>query len=157
MSSVTNTYKSSDVSDIQTHTLANAAQLLARVLFAFIFIYAGYGKLMNHAGTVGYISAGSMPIPAELAYWAAVAIEFGCGLLVLVGFLARPAALAIAIFSIMSGYYFHYLFAQGDAGVVMNMMIHFQKNISIAGGALFIAASGAGGWSIDAKLFGGRG
>lgn len=138
-------------------TIENAVQLIARITLAYIFITAGYGKLMNHAGTVGYIASGDMPIPAELAYWAAVFCELVCGLLVAIGFLARPAALAIAIFSVMTGYFFHYLHATGDAGNVMNMMIHWQKNISIAGGALFIAASGAGGWSVDAKIFGGRG
>ncbi len=138
-------------------SLMNAVQLLGRILFSFIFIYAGYGKLMSHDGTVAYIASGNMPLPAEFSYWAAVAIEFGCGILVLIGLLARPAALAIAIFSLMTGYFFHYLHATGDAGNVMNMMIHFNKNISMAGGALFIAASGAGGWSIDAKIFGGRG
>jgi len=138
-------------------SLSNAAQLLGRILLTYIFIMAGYHKLLSHDGTVAYIAAGNMPLPPEVSYWAAVAIEFGCGILVLVGFLARPAALAIAIFSAVSGYFFHYLAATGDAGVVMNMMIHFQKNLAIAGGALFIAASGAGGWSIDAKIFGGRG
>jgi putative oxidoreductase len=137
--------------------LANAVQLLGRILFAFIFIFAGYGKLMSHEATVGYIASGNMPLPPELSYWAAVAIEFGCGILVLIGLLARPAALAIAVFSLMTGYFFHYLHATGDAGTVQNMMIHFYKNISIAGAALFIAASGAGGWSVDAKIFGGRG
>jgi putative oxidoreductase len=135
----------------------NAVQLIGRVLFAYIFIMAGFGKLMSHDATVGYIASGNMPLPPELSYWAAVAIEFGCGILVLIGFLARPAALAMAVFALMTGYFFHYLHATGDAGNVMNMMIHWQKNISIAGGALFIAASGAGGWSVDAKIFGGRG
>lgn len=138
-------------------TLENAVQLIGRILFAYIFVTAGYGKLMDHAGTVGYIASGHMPVPAELAYWGAVFCELVCGLLVLVGFLARPAALAIAIFSLMTAYFFHYLNATGDAMTVMNNMIHAEKNISIAGAGLFIAAVGAGGWSIDAKIFGHRG
>jgi putative oxidoreductase len=138
-------------------TIENVVGLVGRILFAYIFITAGYGKLMNHAGTVGYIASGGMPIPAELAYWGAVFSELICGILVLVGFLARPAALVIAIFSLMTGYFFHLSHATGDAMAVMNQMIHFQKNIAIAGGALFIAAMGAGGWSVDAKVFGGRG
>lgn len=138
-------------------TLENAVMLIGRILFAYIFVTAGYGKLMNHEGTVGYIASGNMPVPAELAYWGAVFCEFVCGVLVLVGFLARPAALAIAIFSLMTAYFFHYLHATGDAMNVMNNMIHAEKNVAIAGGALFIAAVGAGGWSIDAKIFGNRG
>eukprot|EP01037_Dinobryon_pediforme_P033503 gene33503-38954_t len=99
-----------------------------------------------------------MPLPPEFSYWAAVAIEFGCGILVVVGLLARPAALAIAVFSVVSGYFFHYAHAHdGDAMANMTQMINFSKNVSMAGAALFIAASGAGRWSLDAKIFGGNG
>ncbi len=136
--------------------LASAVQLLGRILLCYMFIMAGYSKLLNHDGTVGYIASGNMPLPAEFSYWAAVAIEFGCGILVVVGFLARPAALAIAVFSLMTGYFFHYLHDVGEPATIENNMVNFQKNISIAGGALFIAAAGAGGWSIDALIFGGR-
>jgi putative oxidoreductase len=31
-------------------------------------------------------------------------------------------------------------------------MIHFMKNLAIAGGFLALAASGPGAWSLDARL-----
>jgi putative oxidoreductase len=32
-----------------------------------------------------------------------------------------------------------------------NMMIHFLKNLAMAGGFLQLVAFGAGGWSLDAR------
>ena len=137
-------------------TITAALQLIGRALFAYMFIYAGYGKIGAQEGLVGYISAHGLPMPV-VAYWAAVLVELVGGILVLIGLFARPAALAIGIFSIVAGVAFHLHDATGDAANVMNQMIHFSKNLSIAGGAFVLAAVGAGKWSLDAKIFGGNG
>ncbi len=50
--SYSNTLSSaSGTGSIANSGVMNAAQLIARLLFAYIFITAGYGKLMNHDGT----------------------------------------------------------------------------------------------------------
>ena len=138
--------------------LAALLQVIGRLVFAFIFIFAGFGKLTSHEQTVGYIASANMPLPPEFSYWAAVAVELGGGILIVLGLLARPAALAVAVFSVVAAYFFHYVHANdGDVMANMTQMILFMSDISIAGGALFIAASGAGRWSLDAKIFGGNG
>ena len=65
------------------------------------------------------------------------------GLLLVVGYRVRPAALALAAFSLATTVSFHSNFAD------QNQMIHFLKNVMMAGGLLQIAAFGAGAISIE--------
>src|SRR5258708_38460434 len=76
--------------------------------------------------------------PPPLAYGVAVAVELGGGLLLVAGYQARLVAIALALFSIAAAVSFHSNFAD------QNQMIHFLKNVMMAGGLLQIAAFGAG-------------
>jgi len=51
----------------------------------------------------------------------------------------------MAVFAVATALMFHHAF--GD----QNQMIHFLKNIAIAGGFLQIVAFGAGSFSLDAR------
>lgn len=115
---------------------------LGRVLLCFIFLIAGFGKATAPQGTIDYIASHGLPLP-QVAYAVALAVELGCGLLVLVGYQARLAALVLAGFCIVTGIAFHY--QPGDQA----QMINFMKNLAMAGGFLQIVAHGAGALSID--------
>ena len=68
----------------------------------------------------------------------------------LVGFGARPAALVLALFTLVASYFFHgYWRLPADQQFVQQLM--FFKNVAVAGGLLLLAAWGAGAWSIDAR------
>src|SRR5260370_42155651 len=86
-----------------------------------------------------------------LAYAVAVALELGGGLLLVAGYQARLVATALALFSIAAALSFHSNFAD------QNQMIHFLKNVMMAGGLLQIAAFGAGAISLDNRLSKGPG
>ena len=88
------------------------------------------------------IGAVGLPFP-PLAFVVAVAVELGGGILLIVGFRTRLVALALVLFSLAAAVSFHSNFAD------QNQMIHFLKNVMIAGGLLQIAAFGAGALSID--------
>ena len=118
--------------------------LLGRVLIGVPFLISGLGKLAAYAGTVGYISAVGLPA-APLGYVLAVLAEVGGGLLLISGFKVRPVAIALAVFTLATAVFFHRNF--GD----QNQMIHFLKNVMIAGGLLQVAAFGAGAFSLDAR------
>lgn len=118
--------------------------LLGRVLIGVPFLMSGLGKLAAYAGTVGYISAVGLPA-APLGYVLAVLAEVGGGLLLIGGFKVRPVAIALAVFTLATAVFFHRNF--GD----QNQMIHFLKNVMIAGGLLQVAAFGAGAFSLDAR------
>ncbi len=117
---------------------------VGRVLMSVIFVLSGLGKLAAPAATIGYIASTGLPL-ATLGYAAAVIIELGGGLLLLAGYQTRIVAAALAVFSIVTALIFHHAF--GD----QNQMIHFLKNLAMAGGLLQLATYGAGAFSIDAR------
>jgi putative oxidoreductase len=117
--------------------------LLGRVLIAALFLPSGLGKIAAPAATQAYIAAAGLPLPF-LAYRAAVAVEIGGGLLLVVGYRSRWVALALAVFTVAAAFGFHDNFADE------NQMVHFFKNIAIAGGLLQVVAFGAGAYSVDA-------
>ena len=118
------------------------APLIGRILIASLFVPAGFGKISGFQGAVAYAESAHMPVPA-LAIAAAIAIEFGGGLLLLVGYKSRWVAAAMALFSVVAAVFFHNNFAD------MNTQVHFFKNMAIAGGLLQIVYFGAGPFSLD--------
>jgi len=127
----------------------NVAALLGRILLSLIFITSGFGKIAGFAGVVGYIGSKGLPAASVVAVLT-ILVELGGGLAVLVGFLSRWAALALAVFCVLAAFIFHAYWGV-PADQVMGQQINFWKNISIAGGFLMLTAFGPGGISIDAK------
>lgn len=74
---------------------------------------------------------------------AAIVVELGGSLCVVVGGKTYWASLALAGFTLLAALLFH--LHPGDE----NQMIHFMKNIAIAGGFIILARAGPGAWSID--------
>ena len=129
--------------------LSSFGALAARVLLAFMFILAGWGKLGDIQGSMAYTASGGLPgfflVPA-------IAVELLGGLAVLVGWQTRWAALALAGFAVLTAILFHYLPAQGLEGYDrVGQIISFQKNLAIAGGFLLLAVFGPGRYSLDER------
>ncbi|MBK8161974.1 MAG: DoxX family protein [Gammaproteobacteria bacterium] len=116
--------------------------LAGRVLVAHIFLLAGVQKIGNYAGTQGYME--SMGVPGMLLPLVILA-EVGGALALIVGWQTRWAAAGLALFCLLSAVFFHTNFSDGT------QMIMFMKNLSIAGGLLFIAAHGAGAYALDVR------
>ncbi len=133
--------------------LQASTALVARLLLAFIFIVAGFGKLGDIAGAMAYTASGGLPGVLALP---ALALEIVGGLAIAAGWQTRWAALALAGFAVATGVLFHYLPAQGLEGFDrVGQIIGFQKNLAIAGGLLALAAFGPGRFSVD-EARGGR-
>jgi len=134
-------------------TTPNAAQdtlsLVGRVLLALLFVPAGFSKLMGFAGTVGYISSVGAPLP-QVAAVIAIIVELGLGLMLLVGFKTRFAALVLAIFTVVASVLFHNYWSMPADKAFVNQLMFF-KNIAVTGGLLAFVAFGAGRFSIDKK------
>jgi putative oxidoreductase len=113
-----------------------------RLLIGLPFALSGLGKLGAYGLTTQMIGAVGLPLP-PLAYAVAVAIELGGGLLLIAGFRTRLVAAVLVLFAFATAVSFHSNFAD------QNQMIHFLKNVMIAGGLLQIVAFGAGALSID--------
>jgi putative oxidoreductase len=126
-----------------------AAALIGRALLATLFIAAGMPKLVGFAEVTGYIASKGVPLP-EVCAAIAVAAELGLGVLLLVGFKARWAALGLAIFTAVITPIFHGYWAVPDAMVNVQRVM-FWKNYAIVGGLLMVTALGAGALSIDGR------
>ena len=131
-------------------TFNNVLTLLGRILIAALFVPAGLAKIAGFAGTTGYIASVGLPLP-QVGAAIAVAVEVGFGLMLLVGWRSRLSGLVIAVFTVVAGAIFHNFWA-APADQMLMQQISFMKNLSIAGGLLFIAAFGPGAWSLDARL-----
>jgi putative oxidoreductase len=131
----------------------NAAQapaiLAARVLLALMFLLAGISKFAGLEGTAGYIASKGLPAPQVLAI-ATAALEVVAAVLLIVGWQARWAALALAVFTLVASVLFHNYWAMPAEQQMMQQLM-FMKNIAVTGGLLAIFAFGAGAWSLDAK------
>lgn len=127
----------------------DALALLGRLLLAYMFVPSGWGKLMGFSGVVGYIASKGVPLPEVCAAIAVVA-ELGLGLMLLVGWKARWAALGMAIFVAVITPIFHNYWAVPEAQMMMQKL-NFTKNLGIVGGLLAFAAFGAGRFAIDSR------
>lgn len=130
-------------------SLKNPLSLLGRLLFAMLFLPAGWGKLTNFAGSVGYTASGGIPMP-EVATAVALVIEIGGSLVLIFGLGTRWAALVLAFFTLVASFFFHNYWGVPAEQVMMQQLMFF-KNMAVVGGLLTLAAWGAGDWSLDAK------
>jgi putative oxidoreductase len=129
-------------------TSRDIAVLIGRVLLVALFFLSGVGKISDFAGTAAYIASKGLPLPA-LGAAIAIVMEIGVALLVLVGWKARAAALALAVFTVVAAVLFHAYWADADAAARMGDFINFWKNVSIAGGFLMVFGFGPGRYSFD--------
>lgn len=126
--------------------VANVLFLLARILIASIFVMAGVNKLgAGYEGTAQYMAGMGV---SSLLLPLTIALELGGGVALILGWQTRVLALLLAGFSVVTGIIFH----GGSAEQIQHIML--MKNISMAGGLLVLALTGAGRMSFDRKLYG---
>jgi putative oxidoreductase len=121
--------------------------LLGRLMLAYIFVLSGYGKITNFAGNAKYMASKGMPMIEPLLV-GAIIIELVGGLMLAVGWKARWAAWAIFLFIIPTTLIFHAYWALPPEQAFAQML-HFQKNLAIMGGMLYVALTGPGRLSLD--------
>ena len=115
--------------------------LIGRILLSVIFIIAGAKKIFGFAGTAGYMASKGLPM-TEVLLVLTIIIEFGGGLMILLGWQARWAATAIFLFLIPVTLIFHPAWA--DAAEFNA----FFKNLAIMGGMIYIMVHGSGPLSL---------
>jgi putative oxidoreductase len=118
-----------------------AATFAGRLLLAAIFLHEAWSKLTGYPAALAYMQA--FGVPGQLLPFA-IAVELGCGVLIVGGYHTRIAALLLAAFCLATAVLFH------DRLGDRNQLLHFEKDIAIAGGLLVLFAHGAGAWALDA-------
>jgi putative oxidoreductase len=129
------------------NSLNRYGPLVGRILIAAIFVFAGFGKITGFEGTVGYIASKGLPLP-QLAAIGAILVELGGGIMLVLGWKTRVAAMALFLFAGLTALIFHNFWALSP-DQAQNQMIHFMKNLAIMGGLLFVMAHGSGPFSLD--------
>jgi putative oxidoreductase len=123
--------------------LQGPAALIARLLLAQIFVVEGWGKIFSYSAVQQYMIHHGVPgalLPLVIL------TELGGGLCIAAGLLTRLAALALMGFCVLTALFFHTNLGDPD------QVIHFHKNLTMAGGFLALVAFGPGDLSIDAWL-----
>ena len=128
--------------------------LIGRLLIAAIFVFSGFGKITGFEGTVGYIASKGLPLP-QLGAIAAIIVELGGGILLVLGWKARWAAAAMLLFTLAAAAIFHNFWSV-PPDMAQNQMIHFMKNICMAGGLMYVVVFGSGPISVDGTVEGRR-
>ncbi|MBY3175899.1 DoxX family protein [Rhizobium leguminosarum] len=123
--------------------LADLILLLGRLLLSLIFLHEGWSLAANITATIDVFAKLGLSAPVALA---TIALQIGAGLSIATGFFCRLGALALALFCLATALLFHTNFAS------QNELLHFEKDLAIAGGMFVLSASGAGSISIDKLL-----
>lgn len=118
------------------------ASPLGRVLISAMFIMAGIGKIGGYAGTQAYMESQGVP---GILLPLVILLEVGGGLAVVVGWQTRIFAFLLAGFCLSAAVLFHFDFSDQMQSIL------FMKNVGLAGGFLFLVASGAGPLSLDGR------
>ena len=115
-----------------------------RVLIGGLFVLSGASKIGEYDGITAAITSVGLPF-APLGFAIALTVEIGFGLLLVIGYRTRLVALALAIWCVVTAILYHHNFTD------QNMLIHFLKNMMIAGGLFQIVHFGPGAFSMDSR------
>ena len=138
------TMNTTTMSGTTQHAATRFLPFVGRLLIGSIFLMSGLSKLPAYTAMTAAISGAGLPF-APLGYAITLVVEIGLGLLLAIGYRARAVALGLAIWCVVTAIFFHNNFAD------QNTMIHFLKNLMLAGGLLQIVHFGAGAVSLDAR------
>jgi putative oxidoreductase len=133
----------SALSSKRRDALRNLTEASGRVLLAVLFLLSRIGKLGAYAATGAYMSA--YDVPSALLP-VVIATEVLGALAIILGWKARVAGLLLAGFCLLTASIFHHNLAD------QAQLIHFFKDLAIAGGLLLLVVNGAGPLSLDRRL-----
>ncbi len=121
----------------------NAVLLAARLLLPFIFVHESIFLMLNFDSAASATSKMGVP---TLAFVTTIILQLFAGTAIALGIFTRFGAAALALFCFATAFMFHTHFGVRDE------LLHFEKDLAIAGGLLVLALHGVGDWSIEAAL-----
>ena len=135
----------------------NAVMLIGRILFALTTVSFGLNHFRKLEAMTGYATFKKIP-SAKASVAVSGLLLLAGGISVILGIYADLGALVLAIVIFVIAFKMHDFWIQSDAQTKQAEMASFFKNISMAGGALFIFAIAATansdyGWALTDSLW----
>jgi putative oxidoreductase len=124
---------------------ADPLLLIGRLLLSLIFLHESMTLIGGFTAASAYIAKAGVP---RFMLLPTFALQFGAGIMLAFGFRARLGALCLGLFCLVTAFLFHTNFAN------KNELLHFEKDLAIAGGLFVLMVKGAGAWSVDGLLRG---
>jgi len=131
----------------RSDALRNLTEASGRVLLAVLFLLSGIGKVGAYSATGAYMSA--FGVPSALLP-VVIATEVLGALAIILGWKARVAGFLLAGFCLLTASIFHHNLAD------QTQLVHFFKDLGLAGGLLLLVANGAGPLSLDRRFASGQ-
>jgi putative oxidoreductase len=132
-------------------------QAIGRVLLSAVFIVFGYLQFTNIGNYIANPAvikvaamSGGILSPTVIAYLVAAIDLFG-GLLILVGYQTRWAAIVLIGFIVLTLIFAHNFWTMEGAARAANQA-NFYKNLGLIGGFLFLITAGPGRYSLDHRV-----
>jgi len=120
--------------------------LLARLLLVALYIMTGWQKMSGFSGTVTYMASLGTPFP-KLATLISIILEFFACIAIALGVFTRPLALLLFLFTLGTALIGHRYWTMEGPDRHENQL-NFFKNMSIMGGMLLLAITGAGRFAL---------
>jgi putative oxidoreductase len=122
------------------NTMVDSVVLLAsRLLLAGIFVHEGVFLATNFAAASTAMAKVGVP---TLAVIGTIVLQLVAGIAIAIGWHARLGAAALGLFCLATAILFHLNFAN------RNELLHFEKDLAIAGGMFVLMLRGAGDYSV---------
>ncbi|MGK5628326.1 DoxX family membrane protein [Streptomyces sp. URMC 123] len=113
--------------------------LIGRILFAALFLASAANHLAQRKAMAGYAAAKGVPAAGAAMAAGTLVLLLG-GLSVLLGIWADLGALLLAVFLVPTTVLMHAFWKEDDPGARQQEMIHFQKDLALAGASLMLFA-----------------
>ncbi len=125
--------------------LADITLLAGRLPLSPLFLHEGVTLTTHFDAAAKAMAAQGVGLPLFVA---TIALQVGAGLSIGLGLLTRLGAVGLGLFCLATATLFHTNFAS------QNELLHFEKDLAIAGGMFVLAIAGAGRVSLDGVMAG---
>jgi putative oxidoreductase len=113
--------------------------LIGRILFVPLFLASALGHLTQTEAMAGYAKSRGVPLARPAVLVTGVMLVVG-GVLLLLGLWADLGALILFVFLVPTAVLMHGFWRDADPQARQGEMIHFQKDLALAGAALMLFA-----------------
>ncbi len=123
------------------------AAVLGRLCISLLFFQSAWHKIgAGFEPNAKVMAAKGLPLP-EVLLAVTILMVFAGGVMILLGWYARTAAIVLALWMVPVTIYFH-AFWDADPAQLFNQTNHFMKNLAITGALLHLFAVGPGPLSL---------